>query len=102
MRTVFPYATLINAADVLENATQIVLVGEAGDPALERLARSVYDRSLPNRLVIRLAPQTPLPRGHPASGKGLVKGKPAAYVCRGQTCSLPITEAAALAKALQY
>jgi uncharacterized protein YyaL (SSP411 family) len=43
-----------------------------------------------------------LPAGHPAAGKGPVKGKPAAYVCRGQTCSLPITDPEALGKVLQF
>jgi uncharacterized protein YyaL (SSP411 family) len=102
LRTVFPFATLINAADFLQNATQIVLVGRAGDATLEELARQVYARSLPNRLVMRIAPEEQLPQGHPAYGKGLVQGKPAAYICRGQTCSLPITEPAALMKALQH
>jgi uncharacterized protein YyaL (SSP411 family) len=102
LRSVFPFATLINATDFLQNATQIVLVGASGDPAVEELARQVYARSLPNRLVMRIAPEDRLPQSHPASGKGLVKGKAAAYICRGQTCSLPITEPAALMKALQH
>ena len=102
LRSVFPFATLINATDFLRNATQIVLVGASGDPAVEELARQVYARSLPNRLVMRIAPEDRLPQSHPASGKGLVKGKAAAYICRGQTCSLPITEPAALMKALQH
>ena len=102
LRSVFPFATLINATDFLRNATQIVLVGASGDPAVEELARQVYARSLPNRLVMRIAPEDQLPQSHPASGKGLVKGKAAAYICRGQTCSLPITEPAALMKALQH
>ena len=102
LRSVFPFATLINATDFLQNATQIVLVGASADPAVEELARQVYARSLPNRLVMRIAPEDRLPQSHPASGKGLVKGKAAAYICRGQTCSLPITEPAALIKALQH
>ena len=102
LRSVFPFATLINATDFLRNATQIVLVGASADPAVEELARQVYARSLPNRLVMRIAPEDRLPQSHPASGKGLVKGKAAAYICRGQTCSLPITEPAALMKALQH
>jgi uncharacterized protein YyaL (SSP411 family) len=69
---------------------------------VEELARQVYARSLPNRLVMRIAPEDRLPQSHPASGKGLVKGKAAAYICSGQTCSLPITEPAALIKALQH
>ena len=102
LRTVFPFATLINAADFLARAVQIVLVGEPGDGGLEALARAVYDRSLPDRLLIRIAPDAGLPAGHAAAGKGQVGGKPTAYLCRGQTCSLPITDAAALGKALQH
>ena len=102
LRSVFPFATLINATDFLQNAMQIVLVGASADPAVEELTRQVYARSLPNRLVMRIAPEDRLPQSHPASGKGLVKGKAAAYICRGQTCSLPITEPAALIKALQH
>ena len=37
-----------------------------------------------------------LPAAHPASGKTIVDGKAAAYVCRGETCSLPITDPATL------
>jgi uncharacterized protein YyaL (SSP411 family) len=102
LRTVFPFATLINAFDFLQNAVQIVLVGSPGDPALERLVRAVYDRPAPNRVLIRAGGAAALPAGHPAAGKGPVRGKPAAYVCRGQTCSLPITDPEALGKVLQF
>ena len=37
---------------------------------------------------------------HPAAGKGMQDGRPTAYVCRGPTCSLPITAADELAQAL--
>jgi uncharacterized protein YyaL (SSP411 family) len=41
-----------------------------------------------------------LPPSHPAAGKGMVRGKPAMYLCRGTNCSLPMTDAAALNRAL--
>ena len=41
-----------------------------------------------------------LPADHPAHGKGLVAGKPAAYVCEGPVCSLPLTDPQALTTAL--
>jgi uncharacterized protein YyaL (SSP411 family) len=47
-------------------------------------------------VVLRVAPGEALPQGHPAHGKGLVGGRPAAYVCDGPVCSLPITEPKAL------
>jgi hypothetical protein len=33
---------------------------------------------------------------HPAHGKTASDGKPTAYVCRGETCSLPVTTGEAL------
>jgi len=64
------------------------------------LRRAVYDVSLPNRMVISVPPGGSLPDDHPASGKGLVDGAPAAYVCEGPVCSLPITEPQTLLEAL--
>jgi uncharacterized protein YyaL (SSP411 family) len=49
----------------------------------------------------RIDEGAPLPALHPAQGKTKVDGKPAAYVCIGSTCSLPITDAEALASALK-
>ncbi len=42
-----------------------------------------------------------LPAGHPAAGKARQDGTATAYVCRGQSCSLPVTSAAALSALLQ-
>jgi uncharacterized protein len=91
-RNFFPLATLLNNLELLMRPLQVVLVGEPGNPELEALRRAAYGVSLPNRVVISLAPEEPLPAAHPASGKGLVAGKPAAYVCEGPVCSLPITD----------
>ncbi len=91
-RNFFPLATLINNAELAMKPLQIVLVGEPDDPAFAALQRAVYQVSLPNRVVLRVAPGEALPEGHPAHGKGLVGGRPAAYVCDGPVCSLPITE----------
>jgi hypothetical protein len=51
-------------------------------------------------VVLSLAPGDSLPSDHPAFGKGLVDGKPAAYVCEGPVCSLPITDAEMLLDSL--
>jgi len=83
---------MLNNVELLAKPLQIVLVGESGTPALEALRRAVYDVSLPNRVVLSLAPGDSLPSDHPAFGKGLVEGKPAAYVCEGPVCSLPVTD----------
>ena len=93
----FPLMTLLNGYELLQSATELVIVGELDDPATEALRRAVYDRSLPNKIVRRLSPDIPLPPHHPAAGKGLVGGKPALYVCHNMTCRAPIVDPAEVA-----
>jgi uncharacterized protein YyaL (SSP411 family) len=99
-RNFFPLATLLNNVELLEKPFQIVVVGEKGDPPFQSLLRAVYSVSLPNRVVLGLPPTGSLPARHPAAGKGLVAGKPAAYVCEGPVCSLPITDTESLLESL--
>ncbi len=95
-RNFFPLATLINNAELAGKPVQIVLVGDRADPSFAALQRAVYGVSLPNRVVLAVAPGEALPPGHPAHGKGLVGGRTAVYVCDGPVCSLPITDPTAL------
>ena len=99
-RNFFALATLLNNVELLEKPLQIVLIGEKNDPAFQSLLRASYAASLPNRVLLSLSPGMPLPPGHPASGKGLVDGKPAAYVCEGPVCSLPNTDRESLLETL--
>jgi uncharacterized protein YyaL (SSP411 family) len=99
-RNFFPLSTLINNAELAQKPTQIVLVGAADAPELTELRRAVHTVSLPRRIVQVVAPGEALRAGHPAAGKGLVNGKPAAYVCEGPVCSLPVSEPDALARLL--
>ena len=83
--------TLLAAADLLEEAAVVVLVG---DPALRPTALASPD---PATVVLAVGSADELPGSHPAHGK-----RPgAAYVCRRGTCGLPITDRAALAAALR-
>jgi uncharacterized protein YyaL (SSP411 family) len=98
-RNVFGLWSLLNGVETLQAALQVVIVGaraEAGGflGALSRL-------SLPTLILSLVAPTEALPPSHPAFGKGQIGGRTTAYVCRGQTCSLPITEPAALTAALR-
>jgi len=95
-RMALAMGTLLNGAEFLLSAQQIVIVGEPGDSTVKAMRRAVLDRAVPNRLLLLLSPDTTLPAGHPASGKGMVDGRPAAYVCSGATCSLPVVDADAL------
>jgi hypothetical protein len=100
-RNFFPLATLLNNAELLAKPVQIVVAGDQEDSAFAGLRRAVYSVSLPNRVVQTLTPDAALPEGHPACGKGLVEGRPAAYVCEGPVCSLPLTEPAQLRDMLE-
>jgi len=99
-RNFFPLATLLNNAEMLETPLQIVVVGTKDAPTFRSLLHAAYSVSLPNRILLTLPPGGLLPANHPAPGKGLVDGKPAAYVCEGPVCSLPITEPETLLETL--
>jgi uncharacterized protein len=91
----FPLMTLLNGYDLLQGATEIVIVGDPAARETQALHRAVQGRSLPNKIVRMITPGSVLPPGHPAAGKGLVDGSPALYVCQNMACRPPITDAAA-------
>ncbi len=88
--------TLLNGYELLERALQVVIIGDP-DGAL---SRTVFDAAPPARVVSRLAPGEALPEGHPAAGKGLVDGRPTAYLCLGTECRAPITDGDVLRRQL--
>ena len=100
-RSFFSLATLLNSNELLQTAQQIVIVGDRAAPDTRALAAAVFGRSLPNRMLSIIAPGRAVCREqHPAAGKTQVNGQATAYVCRGATCSLPITAPAGLSQAL--
>ncbi|HVR68419.1 MAG TPA: thioredoxin domain-containing protein, partial [Verrucomicrobiae bacterium] len=95
----FGLCTLLNQNELLQAALQVVVAGP-GTPETKKLTAAVYRRSLPNRILVQTADGRSLPSDHPASGKGMIHGKAAVYLCRGNSCSLPFTDPAALDRAL--
>ena len=93
-------AGLFNAAETLDAALQIVLVGNRGDKATDALFGRVMGTSLPNRALEVIKAGTVLPEGHPARYKEQIDGKATAYVCRGAICSLPVTDTKDLTETL--
>ncbi len=85
---------------MLERAVHIVVVGPETDDATRALVRAALHSGPLNRVLSRITPGAALPPGHPATGKGLVDGRPAAYVCVGTVCGLPLTSPEALAGVL--
>jgi uncharacterized protein YyaL (SSP411 family) len=88
---------------LVRGTVDVVLVGPREAPATRALAREVFRAYLPERVVAWLDPADPasleacavLAEGKPAHAE------PVAYVCRGRTCSLPMSDPAELAKALR-
>jgi uncharacterized protein YyaL (SSP411 family) len=99
-RNFFPLATLINGNEVLLRAVQVVIIGERAEPAAAALVAAAHRVCAPLRVLQVIAPGDSLPESHPAHGKTQTGGLPTAYVCRGTTCSLPITEPGELSQAL--
>ncbi len=99
-RNFFPLATLLNNNDFLQRALQVVIVGDRGAADTGALIEVVRGVSLPNRLLLVVAPDSPVPPNHPAAGKTRIGGRATAYLCRGQSCGLPVTDPAALRAAL--
>jgi hypothetical protein len=99
------YPTLARAALVAERGLACaVIVGAPDDPRTSALALRARRSLAPDDAVLVAAPGAAAPAGVDASwlaGRGPVAGAPAAYVCRGTECSLPVTTPEALAPEAQ-
>ncbi len=99
-RNFMALSTLINSNELLHRAVQIVVLGESAGADTEALLRAIHRVCLPNRVLQQCAPGAGPAPPHPAANKAPVDGKATVYVCRGPTCSLPLTEPDELARAL--
>ena len=82
------HAALLNAVDLRLNAAEIVLTG----PDHERFAAAALRLPYASRIILRAPSAAALPAGHPAQAKIAAGPASAAFVCVGQTCSLPVTD----------
>ncbi|MFH1002578.1 MAG: thioredoxin domain-containing protein [Chloroflexota bacterium] len=86
----------------LAETTEVVLIGRRDDPRTRALRQTLGTVWLPNKVVVARDPAdpTPLPGVSLLEGRGLLKGRPAAYVCRGTVCRPPVTDATSLSAQL--
>ncbi|MEA2983642.1 MAG: uncharacterized protein QOF09_5465 [Alphaproteobacteria bacterium] len=86
------HAELLNALDLRLHAAEIVVTG----PEHARLAAAAGKLPYLSRIVLRAPDAAALPASHPAQAKivaALAAGTAsAAFVCVGETCSLPVTD----------
>jgi len=99
-RNYVPLSTFLDNALLLQQGLQIVILGDRADGDCRQLLDAVYATSLDHRVLQTISDGSALPPGHPASGKERQNGKATCYICRGTSCSLPITDPGALREAL--
>ena len=91
-RNFFPLATYLNGVDFLARAAQLTIIGTPNAADTLALA-AVARRAGTTPLVLQiLPPAATLPPAHPAHGKVQLGDAATAYLCRGRTCSLPLTD----------
>jgi hypothetical protein len=84
----FGHVALLNALDLRLRAAEIVVTGHAA----EAFAQAALKLPFPDRIVLRAASSADLPPSHPAQQKLAAAPDGAAFVCVGETCSLPVTD----------
>jgi hypothetical protein len=95
------HAALLAGTLWLDQPVQIVVIGMQGEPGCEALRRVALAAPRAAATLLTLPPDAVLPHGHPAAGKTWIDRRATVYVCRGQTCGLPVTDPEQLAVALQ-
>ncbi len=95
------FGHLLSALDFyLRPSREIVIIGDPADAATQALRRQVLTRFLPDAVISGCDPTeagadagATLPLH---AGRGLIDGRPAAYVCHNMACQLPVTTPEAL------
>jgi uncharacterized protein YyaL (SSP411 family) len=95
----YMHMAMLNAIDLRQRGAEIVVTGQgAAADALLTAARRLPPL---NRIVLHAAAAEALPRRHPARDKLAVAREPQAFICVGETCSLPVTDPADIAAAIE-
>ena len=95
---ILAHLALLNAFDLRLRAAEIVIAGQG--PGADELLSAARRLAFLDRIVLRAASAASLPASHPALDKVMATDAAAAFVCVGDTCSLPVTSPAAIAAAL--
>ncbi len=94
----YMHMALLNAVDLRLRAVQVVVTGQG--PQADALLAAARRLSPLDRIVLHAATAAALPPDHPARQKIAAADRPQAFICVGESCSLPITEPAGLNTAI--
>jgi uncharacterized protein YyaL (SSP411 family) len=95
-QSLFGHIALLNAIDLRMRVAEIVVTGRDA----QRLVEAALKLPFLDRVVLRAPTAEALPASHPAQAKIAAAPVAAAFVCVGETCSLPVTDAARIAEAV--
>ncbi|HUI98386.1 MAG TPA: thioredoxin domain-containing protein [Xanthobacteraceae bacterium] len=94
----YGHLSLLNALDLRLRAAEIVVTGQGR--AAEALVAAALKQSFLERIVLRAPSADALPTSHPAREKIASAPAGAAFICVGETCSLPMTMPEKIAEAI--
>ncbi len=94
------HPTLMCGFELLTQAIQVVIIGNSGDTPSQAFLKIALMSANPNVIVSVQSPNEAFPLQHPAYGKTQVNEAATAYVCRQNTCGLPLTDPNQLDQAL--
>ena len=92
----FMHVALLNALDLRLRVREIVVAGTG--PRADALLTAALTLPFLDRIVIRAPSKDVLPASIPPRQRSLRSAEPAAFICAGETCSLPVTEPAKIAE----
>jgi uncharacterized protein YyaL (SSP411 family) len=96
---IFMHLALFNALDLRLHAAEIVVAGEGRGADL--LVAAALALPALDRIVLRAPTAEALAASHPAQEKIKATREPAAFICVGERCSLPVTEPARIAEVVK-
>jgi uncharacterized protein len=96
------FAKSLALVDLLtEGPVELALIGRKDDPAFSAILQAMREVYLPNR-IIAMTNTVDGSSAHPLlTGKALVSGRAALYLCRNFSCQQPLTDPATVVEALQ-
>ncbi len=98
LANIVAHAGFANGFEDFTELLQAVIIGN--DKTAKALKQELLSNSIPTRHLTQHIDGDNLPMQHPAKAKAK-SGETALYLCKGQTCSLPITEVSAITTALR-